>query len=62
LKLEKVKSLETAVKGGGKFDIRKYGEVIASGLGEPTAEVKGRIEAQYKMINFPQNQSVTPPK
>ena len=60
LKLEKVQSLVIAVETGGKFDVREYGEVIASGLGEPNAEEKAKIEKQYRMINFPKDKNVTP--
>lgn len=41
------------MKKGGKFDPRMYGEVIAAGLGEPTAETKAEMERNYKMVTFP---------
>lgn len=51
--LTKVEQLIQAVNGGGRFEVREYGEVIAAGLGVPTPEVKQEIESSYKMISFP---------
>lgn len=45
--------LREQIKAGGRFDVRGYGEVIAAGKGDPTAEVKAEVASQYKMIAFP---------
>ena len=54
LPLDKVEKLINDVKAGGRFDIREYGEVVAAGLGAPTAELKQEIEATYKMMSMPE--------
>lgn len=53
LPLKKVETLVSAVEGGGRFEVRDFGEVIAAGLGQPTPEVKQEIESMYRMIAFP---------
>jgi len=54
LPLSKVEALIFAVEGGGRFDIRDFGEVLAAGLGDPTDEIRQEIESAYKMMSFPQ--------
>ena len=54
LPVEKVDNLIEAVKNGGRFDIREYGEVVAAGLGVPTPEIKKEIEGSYKMLSIPE--------
>ena len=53
LPFKKLDALVEAVEGGGRFDIRDFGEVIAAGLGVPAPEVKQEIESSYRMISFP---------
>lgn len=53
LPLKNVDSLVHAVETGGRFEVREFGEVIAAGLGMPTAEVREEIESSFKMISFP---------
>lgn len=47
--------MRDGIKKGGKFDIREYGEVVAAGKGEPTAEIRAEVEGQYKFLSFPKN-------
>jgi len=53
LPLDKVEELINALKNGGRFDIRDFGEVIAAGLGTPTPDVRQEIESVYKMMTMP---------
>lgn len=53
MKFKDYDALRGAIKGGGRFDIHEFGEVIAAGKGMPTPEVKAEMAAQYKMIAFP---------
>lgn len=57
LPMKNVEHVIRAVDGGGRFDLREYGEVIAAGLGLPTDEVRQEIEGQYKMISFPKKEA-----
>ena len=54
--LKNIETIVRSVEGGGRFDLREYGEVIAAGLGMPTEEVRREIEGQYRMINFPKKE------
>lgn len=53
LPLSKVQPLIQALNGGGRFEVRDFGEVVAAGLGMPTPEVKQEVESSYKMIHLP---------
>ena len=55
--LKNIELIIKAVEGGGRFEVREFGEVIAAGLGTPTDEVRQEIESQYKMLNFPNTNS-----
>ncbi len=56
LTLKTVDNLIEAVEGGGRFDAREYGEVVAAGLGSPTPEVRKEIESSYRMVSFPKSE------
>ena len=47
--------MRDGIKRGGKFDIRDFGDVVAAGKGEPTAEIRAEVEGAYKFLSFPKN-------
>ena len=56
MKFKNYYPLRMSIKGGGRFDIRDFGEVIAAGMGAPTNEVRQEMESQFKMIAFPKSE------
>jgi hypothetical protein len=50
--------LQDSLRNGINFNASDFGEVVAAGTGEPTAEVKAEIAAKYPMAE--QKKEATP--
>ncbi len=60
IKLSKVDAFLDLTRSGKKYVVKDYGEVIAAGLGEPSAEVKKRVESEYKILDPLQSSPAAP--
>lgn len=49
--LPNIKRLYESLSNGTNFNPSDFGEVVAAGKGEPTAEVQAEIAAQYPIAN-----------
>lgn len=49
--LPHLQDLKSAIRAGQGFNPSDFGEVIAAGKGEPSAEIRAEIAAQYQVLD-----------